>query len=153
MDEACFERFWLMSRVKKLRAAYLLEEALRLDELARTKADDEQRAFAEMNRRIHPHLKADFAILQSELAAWVAAVRGELNVKIPQNMTLIVGLLACTSKISKHYARWFGVAHISMLTGHGPNFVRIACSEPEVQIVWHAPYKTLLCFEDVVLGV
>ena len=60
--------------MKKLRAAWLLAEAMRLDDLARTKSEEEQRAFAEMHRRIHPHLKADFAILQAELAAWVATV-------------------------------------------------------------------------------
>ena len=46
-----------------------------MDEIARTKSEEEQRAFAEMHRRIHPHLKSDFAILQAELAAWIAAVR------------------------------------------------------------------------------
>lgn len=60
--------------MKKLRAAWLLSEAMKLDELARTKSEEEQRAYAEMHRRIHPHLKADFAILQAELAAWVATV-------------------------------------------------------------------------------
>ena len=48
---------------------------MRLDEIARTKSEEEQRAFAEMHRRIHPHIKSDFAILQAELAVWVATVR------------------------------------------------------------------------------
>ncbi|KAK9831103.1 hypothetical protein WJX74_003475 [Apatococcus lobatus] len=68
--------------VKKLRAAWLLAEAMRLDELARTKSEEEQRAFAEMQRRIHPHLKSDFAILQAELAAWVAAETNRIHAKL-----------------------------------------------------------------------
>ena len=100
-----FLSIWLAClRVKKLRAARLLEEAMRLDELARTKSEEEQRAFAEMYRRIHPDLKADFAILHTELAAWVASVSSRscaLHCFSASRLHSLAALAGCLVSIGK----------------------------------------------------